>query len=279
MSDWYKMNPVDWNDGTDELSLEQEAAYLRICHAIYITERPVSLNWFVIAGLLRCNDRKAKRLVAELVELGKLSIEDGHISNRRAIEEVSTRSRLSVDRASAGSRGGIESGKTRAKRLKTQQTGEAIATKQNEPEEIREEEKREPPNPLDRKRHANPIIALQSELDPMTAQMWVSHCEEKGKRPSSQQAEAMCVVLREVRDAGGNPVEAVKLAIRKGWVSLELEYLVNSGFKLSRAAAVQQEDWPGRMAVWRQGTWSPAWGPKPGERGCRVPQQYLTAAA
>jgi len=39
------------------------------------------------------------------------------------------------------------------------------------------------------------------------------------------------------------------------------------------------EDWPGRMAVWRQGTWSPAWGPKPGERGCRVPHQYLTAAA
>lgn len=279
MTDWYKMNPVDWNDGTDELSLEQEAAYLRICHAIYITERPVSLNWFVIAGLLRCNDRKAKRLVSELVEIGKLVIEDGHISNRRTIEEVSTRRRVSADRASAGSRGGIESGKARAKRLETLETGEAIATKQNEPEEKRLEESREPPNPLERKRHANPIVILQSEVDPMTAQKWVSHCEEKGKRPSSHQAEAMCGVLREIRAAGGNPTEAVQLAIRKGWVSLELEYLTNSGFKMAKAPVAQQEDWAGRLEVWRQGTWAPAWGPKPGERNCRVPPELLHDAA
>jgi uncharacterized protein YdaU (DUF1376 family) len=42
MSDWYKMTPVDWNDGTNDLTLEQEAAYLRICHAIYMNERPVA---------------------------------------------------------------------------------------------------------------------------------------------------------------------------------------------------------------------------------------------
>lgn len=39
------------------------------------------------------------------------------------------------------------------------------------------------------------------------------------------------------------------------------------------------EDWVGRMAVWAQGTWSPSWGPKPGERNCRVPAEYLNRAA
>ena len=39
------------------------------------------------------------------------------------------------------------------------------------------------------------------------------------------------------------------------------------------------EDWPGRMAVWADGTWAPTWGPKPGERGCRVPAELLNRAA
>lgn len=37
-----------------------------------------------------------------------------------------------------------------------------------------------------------------------------------------------------------------------------------------------QADWAKRMAAWHHdGTWG-AWGPKPGERGCRVPPQFLT---
>lgn len=39
------------------------------------------------------------------------------------------------------------------------------------------------------------------------------------------------------------------------------------------------EDWPGRMKVWRETqTWG-AWGPRPGERGCRVPPELLSEAA
>ena len=44
-------------------------------------------------------------------------------------------------------------------------------------------------------------------------------------------------------------------------------------------AAPPAEDWAGRMAVWSEGTWAPAWGPKPGERGCRVPAELLNRQA
>lgn len=104
MSDWYKMNPVDWNEGTNSLTLEQEAAYLRICNAIYIAGGPISNNAFVVAGLLRCNDRKAKRLVSELEAAGKLTIEGASICNRRALDEVSNRRRRRTDGESAGGR-------------------------------------------------------------------------------------------------------------------------------------------------------------------------------
>lgn len=40
------------------------------------------------------------------------------------------------------------------------------------------------------------------------------------------------------------------------------------------------EDWFGRIAVWRESrTWSPQWGPKPGEAGCKVPPELLRDAA
>ena len=277
MTDWYKMNPVDWNDGTDQLTLEQEAAYLRICHAIYITERPIRDNGFVVAGLLRCNDRKAKRLVAELVEAGKLEIVDGHISNRRAIEEISNRNRTRIDRKSAGSRGGVESGKTRSNALKNNETDEAFASTLNEPEEKREEENRIAPLPPRQERKpANPMIVLQSEVDAMTAQRWVTHCDDKNRRPSAAQAEEMCAVLREVKARGGNATEAIRFSIAKGWTSLSIEYLENAGFKFPAPKAAEI-DWPAALLAFRnQGIWyAQRYGPPPGEPKCRVPPELL----
>lgn len=143
MSGWYKMNPVDWNGGTDELTLEQEAAYLRICNAIYIAGGAVSNNAFVMAGLFRCNDRRAKRLLSELSDAGKITIEGGLIFNRRAMDELSARDRLSAERESAGRRGGVKSGNTRRNSLKDKETGEAIAsskTNQNREDKSRVED-------------------------------------------------------------------------------------------------------------------------------------------
>lgn len=286
MTDWYKMDPIDWNDGTEELSLEQEAAYLRICHAIYITERPIHDNGFVVAGLLRCNDRKAKRLISELVAAGKITVENGLISNRRAVEEVSNRNRTRAERKSAGSRGGVESAKARAKPLENNDPVQAIASTQNEPEEKREEESREPLTPLP-KRFANPSVVLQGVLDPMSAQAFATHCEEKGRRLSSQTAEEIVSVLRRVRELGGNPADAIRFAIRKGWVSLDLEYLQNGGFPFKASSA---DDPLAKLASWPTDRWQrvlehsrqhrewqrQTYGPPPFTPGCLVPAGLLT---
>jgi len=277
MTDWYKMNPVDWNDGTEDLTLEQEAAYLRICHAIYITERPVRDNGFVIAGLLRCNDRRAKRLVSELVGLGKITIENGFISNRRAVEEVSNRSRTRVERKSAGSRGGVESAKVRAKTLKDNDVSQAIASTHVEPEERREEEsRREPLTPYKPKRFANPCVVLQSVVDPMTAQRFVGHLEEKRRPLTSQSAEMLVDTLREVQTLGGNPSEALHLAIKKGWLTLDIEYLRNAGFKFSKPVPQTNINWAERVKAFKEeGLWPMGWGPRPGDPGCKAPSELI----
>lgn len=85
MSEFYKMQPLNWDRGTDNLTLEQEAAFLRSCNAIYAADQPIAANYRVLARMWRCNERKAKRLLAELVDTGKVIVSGGFITFERQI--------------------------------------------------------------------------------------------------------------------------------------------------------------------------------------------------
>lgn len=128
MSEFYKRNPSEWMDGTNDLTLEQEAAYSRIVDATALYDQAPRHNIHVLCGLWRCAPRKAERLLKELIDLGKLTIEDGRVVNERAVKEASNRRALSVDRASTGRRGGVESGKSRRKPLKDNNQDEAVGS-------------------------------------------------------------------------------------------------------------------------------------------------------
>jgi MarR-like DNA-binding transcriptional regulator SgrR of sgrS sRNA len=81
VADFYKIEIAKWNEGTVNLSLEQEAAFLRVVDAIRLSDQPITYNIFALCGLWHCNERKAKRILAELVEAGKLNVEAGKIIN------------------------------------------------------------------------------------------------------------------------------------------------------------------------------------------------------
>jgi uncharacterized protein YdaU (DUF1376 family) len=267
---WYKMNPIDWNDGTDDLTLEQEAAYLRICHAIYITERPIRANGFVIAGLLRCGERKATRLLEELVEAGKLVIEDGLIANRRALDEVATRSRVSVERKSSGSRGGVASAKARAKALETNEPPQALASthlKQNRAEQIRAEQPREP-QLLERLFEAAGISGFREERHPGLLKIGgIRALIDKGY---SLESDVLPVIREKARNRTFNTWDYFVPAIIEA---------AQAKSAIPQRPAAPAEDWPKRLAVWGETrTWAAAWGPKPGEPGCKAPPELLKAA-
>lgn len=136
MAEYYKHEIAKWNVATDDLTLEQEAAYHRIVVMIRLYERPLKHNLRVLSGLWRCNERKAKRLLFELVDAGKLTIEDDLIIDEKAVNDASNLRQLRIDKQLSGSLGGIESGKSRAKSLENKETDEAPAS-------TREEKKRE----------------------------------------------------------------------------------------------------------------------------------------
>ncbi len=129
---FYKMDPAAWDFGTADLSLEEEAAYLRIINAIHKHEGPVPNNDRVLAGLFRASPRKARALVKALVEAGKLVIEDGKIWNERARSDLVQRGFTSKSRAESGAKGGRNRAYNAAKSLENNDLPQAIASSREE---------------------------------------------------------------------------------------------------------------------------------------------------
>lgn len=140
MSAFYKMDPSAWDFGTADLSLEQEAAYLRIVNAIHKHDAPVPDNDRILAGLFRTSTRKARALVSALVEAGKLTIEDGKIWNERARSDMVQRGFVTISRAESGAKGGRTRALNAANQLKEKDKAQAIASSRIEENRIEKEE-------------------------------------------------------------------------------------------------------------------------------------------
>lgn len=138
MSNFYKMDPAAWDFGTAELTLEQEGAYLRIVNAIHKHDQPVPNNDRVLAGMFRCSTRKARTLVNALVEAGKIRVEDGRITNDRAISDLVHRGFVSISRAESGAKGGRTRANNAAKALENNEQDQANASSRIEENRIEE---------------------------------------------------------------------------------------------------------------------------------------------
>lgn len=105
--EFYKMEFRAWNVGTVDLTLEQEAAYLRLCHAMYDVRGPVPNTTRFLQSIFRCGNTKAVTLVNQLIAAGKIAVTaDGSLYNHRVSEELADREKVSAVRRVAGERGG-----------------------------------------------------------------------------------------------------------------------------------------------------------------------------
>lgn len=132
MTDFYKMDPAAWDFGTASLTLEQEAAYLRIVNAIHKHKSALPDNDRILAGLFRTSTRKARALLNDLIDAKKVRIEDGLIINDRAISDLVHRGFVSISRAESGAKGGRNRAANAAKSLKDNDTDQAIASSREE---------------------------------------------------------------------------------------------------------------------------------------------------
>ncbi|MCE4223424.1 YdaU family protein [Methylobacterium sp. C25] len=125
--EFYKMDFEAWDEGTDELTLEQEAAYLRLCHQLYRRKAAIPSAATTLARIWRCHPNKARKLLVDLVEAGKVVERDGHLTNTRVTRELDARETRRTQQADAGHIGGTQAQDNRRKSLKTNDADVAVA--------------------------------------------------------------------------------------------------------------------------------------------------------
>ena len=122
--------PDDWLAGAAELTLEQEGAYIRVCALIYSKGQPIPDNERWLAGMCRVSLRKWRALRQHLLDIGKITVQDGLIHQDRCEYELEKAAKRARKCAENGAKGGRKSAAIRgilAKSLEKQDTGEANA--------------------------------------------------------------------------------------------------------------------------------------------------------
>ncbi len=106
---WHKRYHSDAIVGYGPLSLELRGAYTTILDLLYDTggEQGLYDNERYLSGIMNCSTRKWRTLKNDLIAAGKIIVlEDGKLSNKRYLEELSDKKKVSKERAVSGAKGG-----------------------------------------------------------------------------------------------------------------------------------------------------------------------------
>jgi len=134
---WYRRCGADFIHGTMKLSLEEKGAYSLCLDLIYDRGGPIPDDERWLAGVCNVSTRKWRSLRDRLIELGKLRLVDGHLTNDRAESEIVSTETQSRKLSESGAKGGRTRAENEAKAKENNDLGEAGL------KHIREEKRRE----------------------------------------------------------------------------------------------------------------------------------------
>jgi uncharacterized protein YdaU (DUF1376 family) len=116
MTDWYKRDPSDALEGMRCLTPEERGVYNTILDLIYERDGNLPDDDRIIAGWAGCAVQRFRRIKNRLIELGKVIVRDGRLTNPRADKELSA----FEEHRKRSSRGGKVSAENRNKNNETQ---------------------------------------------------------------------------------------------------------------------------------------------------------------
>lgn len=122
---WHKRYHSDALTGFMSLTLEERGAYQTILDLIYDRGGPIVDNDRLLAGYMGVSLRKWMAVRGALISKGKIAVEDGHITNARAILELEKSTKTSRKLAENGSKGGCKSGEIRKNSNENNENDEA----------------------------------------------------------------------------------------------------------------------------------------------------------
>lgn len=139
-SEWYKREPVSYLGGVQGMTAREHAVYSIVLDLIYVHGGAINNDPKWIAGWISdMGSAAVKRTIESLVERGKLAIEDGQITQKRAKNEAKTKEKLRENAQKTGKKGGKKSADLRRQAKENNDLPEGCATSENQPEKRREE--------------------------------------------------------------------------------------------------------------------------------------------
>jgi uncharacterized protein YdaU (DUF1376 family) len=89
---YFSLYPADFMNGVRGMSAQQVGVYMMLLCRIYEENGPVEYHLRRLATYCGMREATFEKVVSDLVDLGKLTLTDGMLSNRRAEAEISKRS-------------------------------------------------------------------------------------------------------------------------------------------------------------------------------------------
>lgn len=123
---WYRRFPDNFIAGTVGLTLEEKGAYSLLLDLMYVRGGPVPDEPRYIAGVCNCSVRKWNAIRSRLIELRKIELVNGHLTNHRAEEELENSAKVERERAENGAKGGNKKAENNA--VSKENKGLAVAT-------------------------------------------------------------------------------------------------------------------------------------------------------
>ncbi|KQP82878.1 DUF1376 domain-containing protein [Methylobacterium sp. Leaf117] len=293
--EFYKMDYEAWDEGTDELTLEQEAAYLRLCHQLYRRKAAIPSAPATLARIWRCHPNKARKLLADLIAAGKIVETHGHLTNTRVTRELDERETKRTHKVDAGHTGGTRTQENRRKLLKTNDADEADAqaeNKQNQAEkEIEGEKKREESTPVVPKGTQTGFERFRAAYPPKHVSFPTQQARKRydqaikgGATHDEIEAGAKAYAAEQIR-IGKSGTEFVKSAdswlYQRRWLDFAQQGSDPPGASTTKLNPAQDRRHRLRLAIdhfrdeWRQGTDEQY---RPGTAGCTTLPQIVEEA-
>ena len=303
---WVKFFASDFLTGVADMTAEEIGAYTVILALIWDRGGPVADDPQRLARRAGVSTRRWNQLRERLIEAGKLRVENGHLTNDRAIKTLLSREEVSEKRRNSARTRWDNQPENQPDPSKSGGSMDAKAFPTRAREEARSQklDKKEPNGSLsetgsDERKDGKPT---EEGIDPK-----VSGKAKRGRRSYPEAFEAVWrgyptdpnMSKAEALDAWKRLDEADRDAVRRavpGFVAycrkhpdyrpIHLVRFIQKrrfdGFAVPSNPTDQggPVDWERRLNVGRdRGMWpSDRWGPPPGAEGCQVPPELIGAS-
>jgi len=276
---WYKRDPDAAISGMMNLTLEERGAYNTVLDLIYSHDGKVRDNDRFLSGVMCCDPRVWRRIRARLIEMGKLTLEDGHILNPRATREVGRALHRVAVATELGARKGHRSAPTasvsndlfEADEPKTARTT-TTTTRKEDKKDSRVFEFESFWGAYPRRDGANPRAPAAKKFGSLIA----SGVDPQAIISGASRYALECKTKRIVRTS--YVAQAIVFLNQRRWEDYAPAAAPGANLVSDDPQSWPRSRWIGNLKEWRiTKVWRRGWGPEPGYPGCMVPADLLTS--